>query len=138
MTPQLRTLVDVVRSHAARRPDTTAIICEGRRIDYASLHRVTNQVAHGIQAAGVRAGDRIAYLGKETENFYQLLFGAAKTGAVLVPINWRLAADEVEHILRDSGSALLFADTDAEPVAARLAPELVVRATTAPPKEGRG
>ncbi|TDV47907.1 fatty acid--CoA ligase [Actinophytocola oryzae] len=124
MSPQLRTLVDVVRSHAARRPDTAAIICEGRRIDYATLHRVTNQVAHGIQAAGVRAGDRIAYLGKETEQFYELLFAAAKTGAVLVPINWRLAADEVEHILRDSGSVLLFADTEAMAVAQRLRPEL--------------
>lgn len=124
MAPQLRTLVDVIRTHAARRPDTPAIICEGRRVDYAGLHRVTNQVAHGIQAAGVRAGDRIAYLGKESEHFYELLFGAAKTGAVLVPINWRLAGDEVEHILRDSGTALLFVDTDAQPVADRLAPEL--------------
>ncbi|HEY0451219.1 fatty acid--CoA ligase [Actinophytocola sp.] len=124
MTPQLRTLVDVVRQHAARQPDTTAIICEGRRIDYAGLHRVSNQVAHGIQAAGVRPGDRIAYLGKESEHYYELLFGAAKSGAVLVPINWRLAADEVEHILRDSGTALLFVDTDAEATAERLAPEL--------------
>lgn len=124
MTPQLRTLVDVVRAHAARKPDTTAIICEGRRIDYAGLHRVTNQVAHGIQAAGARPGDRIAYLGKETEHFYELLFGAAKTGTVLVPINWRLAADEVEHILRDSGTTLLFVDADSAAVASRLAPEL--------------
>jgi acyl-CoA synthetase (AMP-forming)/AMP-acid ligase II len=124
MAPQLRTLVDVIRTHAARHPGTLAIICDGRQLDYATLHRVTNQMAHGLQAAGVRAGDRIAYLGKETEHFYELLFAAAKTGAVLVPINWRLAADEVEHILRDSGSALLFADTDAMAVATRLAPEL--------------
>ena len=80
------------------------MICEGRRIDYAALHRVSNQVAHGLQAAGIRAGDRIAYLGKESEHYYELLYGAAKLGAVLVPINWRLAADEVDHILRDSGT----------------------------------
>ena len=124
MTPQLRTLVDVVRLHAARRPGTTAMICEDRRVDYAGLHRVTNQVAHGVQAAGARPGDRIAYLGKESEHFYELLFGAAKTGTVLVPINWRLAADEVEHILRDSGTTLLFVDADSAAVATRLAPEL--------------
>lgn len=124
MTAKPRTLVDVVRQHAARRPDTTAMVCEGRRIDYAALHRVSNQVAHGIQAAGLRPGDRIAYLGKESEHYYELLFGAAKSGTVLVPINWRLAADEVEHVLRDSGTAMLFVDTDAKAVADRLAPEL--------------
>lgn len=132
MTPQLRTLVDVVRLHAARRPGTTAMICEGRRVDYAGLHRVTNQVAHGIQAAGARPGDRIAYLGKESEHFYELLFGAAKTGTVLVPINWRLAADEVEHILRDSGTTLLFVDADSSSVATRLAPELPRLTTVVP------
>lgn len=124
MSPQLRTFVDVVRQHAARQPDATAMICEGRRVDYAGLNRVSNQVAHGLQAAGIRPGDRVAYLGKESEHYYTLLFGAAKSGAVLVPINWRLAADEVDHILRDSGSRLLFVDSVAEATAARLAPEL--------------
>ncbi|HWM01574.1 MAG TPA: fatty acid--CoA ligase [Actinophytocola sp.] len=124
MTPQLRTLVDVVRQHAARQPDAIAIICENRRIDYAALHRVSNQVAHGLQAAGARAGDRIAYLGKESEHYYELLYGAAKVGVVLVPINWRLAADEVEHILRDSGTTMLFVDSDAEATARRLESEL--------------
>jgi long-chain acyl-CoA synthetase len=128
--PLLRTLVDVVRLHASRRPDTVAMICEGRRVDYAGLHRVTNRIAHGIQAAGARPGDRIAYLGKESEHFYELLFGAAKSGTVLVPINWRLAAAEVEHILRDSGAVLLFVDTEAEPTATRLAPELPKLTTT--------
>ncbi|MGH3875473.1 MAG: fatty acid--CoA ligase [Actinophytocola sp.] len=124
MTVQLRTLVDVVRHHATRQPDAVAMICEGRRVDYAALHRVSNQVAHGLQAAGLRPGDRIAYLGKESEHYYELLFGSAKSGVVLVPINWRLAPEEVEHILRDSGTALLFVDADAEATAARLAPEL--------------
>lgn len=124
MTPQPRTLVEVVRRHALRQPDATAMICADRRTDYATLHRVSNRVAHGLKAAGVRAGDRVAYLGKESEHYYELLFGAAKCGAVLVPINWRLAADEVEHILADSGTTLLFADTDAMVTARRLAPQL--------------
>ncbi|MEV0881922.1 AMP-binding protein, partial [Micromonospora echinofusca] len=124
MTVQLRTLVDVARRHAARQPDAVAMICEGRRVDYATLHRVSNQVARGLQAAGLRPGDRIAWLGRESEHFYDLLFGAAKAGVVLVPINWRLAAGEVEHILRDSGAALLFVDSDSAAVAEKLAPEL--------------
>ncbi|MER7420358.1 fatty acid--CoA ligase [Micromonospora peucetia] len=124
MTVQLRTLVDVARRYAAQQPDAVAIICEGRRVDYATLHRVSNQVARALQAAGLRPGDRIAYLGKESEHFYDLLFGAAKAGVVLVPINWRLAPGEVEHILRDSGAALLFVDSDSAATAEKLAPEL--------------
>ncbi|XVV05203.1 fatty acid--CoA ligase [Actinosynnema sp. CA-248983] len=124
MTVQVRTLVDVVRKHAAVQPDAVAMVCEGRRVDYAALHRVSNQVARGLQAEGLAPGDRIAYLGKESEHYYELLFGAAKTGVVLVPINWRLAADEVEHILRDSGTALLFVDADSAPTADKLAAEL--------------
>lgn len=124
MTVQLRTLVDVARRHAAQQPDAVAMICEGRRVDYATLHRVSNQVARGLQAAGLRPGDRIAWLGRESEHFYDLLFGAAKAGVVLVPINWRLAAGEVEHILRDSGAALLFVDADSAVVAEKLASEL--------------
>ncbi|MCX4390151.1 long-chain-fatty-acid--CoA ligase [Micromonospora peucetia] len=124
VTVQLRTLVDVARRHAVQQPDVVAMICEGRRVDYATLHRVSNQVARGLQAAGLRPGDRIAYLGRESEHYYDLLFGAAKTGVVLVPINWRLAAGEVEHILRDCGAALLFVDSDSAAVAEKLAPEL--------------
>jgi long-chain acyl-CoA synthetase len=132
VTVQLRTLVDVVRQHAARQPDTIAMICDGRRIDYAALHRVSNQVAHGLRGAGLQPGDRVAYLGRESEHYYELLFGAAKSGMVLVPINWRLAADEVDHILRDSGTAMLFVDTDAAATADRLAAELPALRTVLP------
>ncbi|MEV0899949.1 long-chain-fatty-acid--CoA ligase [Actinoplanes sp. NPDC049802] len=124
MTSRARTLVETIRGHATRQPDVVAVICEDRRIDYATLHRVSTQVARGLHAEGLRAGDRIAYLGKESEHYYELLFGAAKAGVVLVPINWRLAAGEVEHILRDSGAAVLFTDADSATTAGKLAPEL--------------
>lgn len=120
----LRTLADIVRVQAVARADQPAIICEGRRVDYAALYRVSKQAAHGIRAAGLKPGDRLAYLGKESEHYYELLFGAAKSGTVLVPINWRLTAAEVEHILRDSGSSLLFVDSVTESVARKVAEEL--------------
>jgi long-chain acyl-CoA synthetase len=120
----LRTLADIVRVKAGTRADHPAILCEGRRVDYAALHRVSKQAAHGILAAGLRPGDRLAYLGKESEHYYELLFAAAKSGTVLVPINWRLTAGEVEHILRDSGTALLFVDSVTAAVAEKVAPDL--------------
>lgn len=128
--PELRTLSDVAAAHAARQPDVPAIICAGRTLDYAALHKESSRIAHAALAEGLRPGDRLAYLGQESVEYYATLFACAKAGLVLVPINFRLAAPEVEHILRDSGSALLIVDDDLrgriEPVVTEL-PGLRVR-----------
>ncbi|MBH1937504.1 long-chain-fatty-acid--CoA ligase [Streptomyces sp. AV19] len=128
--PGLRTLVETARFHAGRQPGAPAILCEGRRTTYGRLHEESNRIAHAIRAAGAAPGARIAYLGKESEHYYEILFGCAKSGTVLVPINWRLTAPEVGHILQDSGSALLFLEEEYAPVLDRLPagpPATVVR-----------
>ncbi|MPZ81188.1 MAG: long-chain-fatty-acid--CoA ligase [Actinophytocola sp.] len=117
---RLRTLADLARVHASTKADHPAMLCQGRRVDYATLYKRAKQAAHGIRAAGLRQGDRLAYLGKESEHYYELVFGAAKSGTVLVPVNWRLTAAEVEHVLADSGSALLFVDADAAELAEKV------------------
>jgi long-chain acyl-CoA synthetase len=108
--PKLTTVAGVVELHAGRTPATPAIVCSGRSLTYAQLHRNSNRIAHAISAAGVRPGSRIAYLGKESEHYYEILFAAAKSATVLVPVNWRLTAAEVDHIVRDSGTELLFVE----------------------------
>jgi long-chain acyl-CoA synthetase len=122
--PNLHAVADVVEFHATRAPDTTAIICSGRALTYADLHRESNRIAHAITAAGLQPGARVAYLGKESEHYYEILFGCAKSATVLVPINWRLTAGEVDHILRDSGSELLFVEHALRDVADKVRPEL--------------
>jgi fatty-acyl-CoA synthase len=106
--PSTETIAARSALHAARRPDHPAILCDGREVGYAQLHRDSNRTAHALRAAGLARGDRIAYLGRENEHYYDLALGCAKTGVVLVPINWRLTAGEVDHILRDSGAKLAF------------------------------
>ncbi|PRH79041.1 long-chain fatty acid--CoA ligase [Streptomyces solincola] len=108
--PEPRTLVHTARLHAARRPEAAAVVCEGRTLTYAELHRRSNRIAHALRAAGLVEGDRVAFLGKESEHYYEALFACAKTGTVLVPVNWRLTAPEVGHILQDSGTRLLLLD----------------------------
>ncbi|MFH0515662.1 long-chain-fatty-acid--CoA ligase [Streptomyces sp. M41] len=103
-----RTLVETARLHAERQPDIPAVLCEGRTLTYGALHQESNRIAHALRAAGLEPGDRIAYLGKESEHYYEILFACAKTGTVLVPVNWRLTAPEVSHILQDSGTRMLF------------------------------
>lgn len=109
----------VIRGLASCRPDDIAIMCEENATDYATLHRISSRIANALLAAGVLPGDRIAYIGRDSESIYELLIGAAKSGTVLIPINWRLAATEIAHILRDSGCSLLFVDSHAETVVAQ-------------------
>ncbi|MFF5492720.1 long-chain-fatty-acid--CoA ligase [Streptomyces aquilus] len=106
--PSTDTIAARSLQHAAHRPDHPAIICEGRETTYAELHRASNRTAHALTAAGLSRGDRVAFLGRENEHYYDLAVGCAKTGVVLVPINWRLTAGEVDHILRDSGARTAF------------------------------
>ncbi|MEV5506092.1 fatty acid--CoA ligase [Streptomyces orinoci] len=128
--PELRTLVETARFHAGRQPGSPAILFEGSTTTYGQLHEESNRIAHAIRATGAAPGTRVAYLGKESAHYYEILFGCAKSGTVLVPINWRLTAHEVSHILQDSGTELLFLEEEFAPVVDRLPdgpPTTVVR-----------
>jgi long-chain acyl-CoA synthetase len=104
----LETLGDVPRLHAAERPDAIALEFEGRLTSYAALDAHTNQVAHALAAAGVGKGQRIAYLGKNSDQYFELLLGAAKAGVVMVPVGWRLAPPEVAFIVDNAEAQILF------------------------------
>ncbi|MEV0600175.1 long-chain-fatty-acid--CoA ligase [Streptomyces sp. NPDC050315] len=119
-----RTLDAVTARRAAEHPGRPAILCEGRGVTYGELHRESNRTAHALRAAGLGPGSRVAYLGKESEHFYETALACAKTGAVLVPVNWRLTRDEIAHILRDSDTELLFVERERLVVAEQLAAEL--------------
>ncbi|MGB3442108.1 MAG: fatty acid--CoA ligase [Actinophytocola sp.] len=122
MTP--KTVHEIVAHHAGASPDHIAVICEDRTVTYADLHHRSTRTANAMHRSGVEAGDRVAYLGKESEQYYDILFACAKAGAVLVPINWRLTPAEVHHILLDSGATLLFADDEFLDVTAKLTADL--------------
>jgi fatty-acyl-CoA synthase len=121
---EARTLTARMARHARTRPDHVAIICEDRETTYAGLHRESNRTAHALLAAGLRPGHRVAYFGRESEHYYDIALGCAKAGTVLVPINWRLTAREVDHVLRDSGAELMFVAPDLRPVVDRVRPDL--------------
>jgi acyl-CoA synthetase (AMP-forming)/AMP-acid ligase II len=122
--PHLHTIHDIIAWHAMERPDHPAVICADRTVTYGELDQSSNRTGNAMHRSGVEAGDRVAYLGKESEQYYDILFACAKTGAVLVPINWRLKPAEIHHILLDSGATLLFADDDFLDVAAALKADL--------------
>jgi acyl-CoA synthetase (AMP-forming)/AMP-acid ligase II len=107
-TDSERTLVDRVRRHASNLHDKPIFKFEGRVTTFAEFDERTDRAAAGLHALGVRKGERIGYLGKNTDAFFELWFGAMKLGAVMTPIGWRLAIPEVLHILRDARIRVLY------------------------------
>src|SRR5437660_1125587 len=103
-----RPFPDITRNFAKTQPGRIALSFEGRETTYADFERHTNQVAHALIAAGVRQGERVAFFGKNSDTYFEVLFGAAKMGGVTSPINWRLAGPEVAYILQDSRAPILF------------------------------
>ncbi len=110
ITESLATLPIMLRHHAAVRGRAPALIEGDTVLSYGGLLVAASQVAAGLQAAGVAPGTRIAYLGKNSRAYFELFFGAALAGAVMVPIGWRLANVEITHILDDAVPALLFVE----------------------------
>jgi acyl-CoA synthetase (AMP-forming)/AMP-acid ligase II len=101
-------LAETVRMQAKNRGDATVFEFEGRRTTFAEFDRNTNRVANALKAAGVKHGERIAYLGKNSDIYFELLFGAMKAGVVMAPVNWRLAGPEIAFIVEDCKAPLLF------------------------------
>ncbi|MBI1182398.1 MAG: long-chain-fatty-acid--CoA ligase [Alphaproteobacteria bacterium] len=108
----LHLLADIPRYWAPKRPDKAATVFEGNIVTWADFDRLTSQVGNGIIEAGVKPQGRVGYLGKNSDLYFQLLFGAAKANAVMVGINWRLAPPEVEYIVNDAGIEVLFVEEE--------------------------
>ncbi|MTE13636.1 acyl-CoA synthetase [Nocardia aurantiaca] len=97
-------LGDLLRRSAARVPDKIALVWRERRESYADLDAAVNRVAHSLADRGVTQGDRIAIYSHNCREFVLAYFALARLGAISVPINFMLTADEVAFILEHSGA----------------------------------
>jgi acyl-CoA synthetase (AMP-forming)/AMP-acid ligase II len=102
------TLGELIRYNAAVRPSKEALVFEGRSTSYGEFDGLSNQVANGLLHEGLAFGARVAFMGKTSDLFFQVVFGCAKSGTVLVGINWRLTQPEVAYILNDCKAEILF------------------------------
>jgi acyl-CoA synthetase (AMP-forming)/AMP-acid ligase II len=84
-------LADMVRDRARSLGSALAYEFEGRQTSFAEFDIKTNRVANALIALGVRPRERIAYLGKNSDIYFELLMGAMKANVVMAPVNWRLA-----------------------------------------------
>ncbi len=105
-------LVSIVRDNARELGDAPALSGGGRTFTYAELDERSSRVAQGLLAAGLGQGSRVGYVGKNAPEFFDVLFGAAKIGAVAVPVNWRLTPAEISAVLTDAQAAVTVADAE--------------------------
>ena len=118
------TIAEVVRQHARMTPDAMAFTFGDETMTFADIDAGANRTAHALAAIGVSHGDRIAYLGKNSHLYFEILLAALKYGAVMTPVNWRLAAPEVAYVLNDCQAAVLFVGDGFAPLVARVRPDL--------------
>src|SRR4029450_11543287 len=107
-SPQLTNLADMVRDRARTLGSALAYEFEGRQTTFAEFDVNTNRVASALIALGVKPGERIAYLGKNSDFYFELLMGAMKAKVVMAPVNWRLAGPEIAFIVGDCKAPVLF------------------------------
>ncbi len=108
---------DWIAFHADRTPDKLAQIDQatGRRFTYADMHTRAGALAAHLRAHwNVRRGDRLAILAKNSTEYFDFQFACARLGAIMLPLNWRLAEGELRFILGDSGAIGLVYDAEFE------------------------
>ena len=98
----MSTFAEIIREHAANRPQASALTFEDVTLTFAELHANSSRVANALRSEGVKPGDRVAVLTKNRAEFFELILACSKIGAILVGLNWRLAAAEIAAIVEDS------------------------------------
>ncbi|MGH3578306.1 MAG: AMP-binding protein, partial [Mycobacterium sp.] len=115
-----------VGSHLSKRallnPGLEALVDQaaGRRFTFAELNERADRAAHVLTGLGLHKGDRVAVLLPNGHQFVEAFYGAARAGLMVVPLNWRLVADELAFMLRDSGATVLVFDAGYDAVVADL------------------
>lgn len=97
-----------------------SLFCEAisygdRQWSWAELHERVTRVAGGLAGLGVGRGDRVAFLDKNNPVCLEVSFGAGLLGAVNAVVNWRLAGDELDYVINDSGATVLFVGAELLP-----------------------
>ncbi len=88
-------------------PDREALVCEDIRRSFKELNERANRFAYVMQRFGVTHGDRVGILALNDPEYYDIYFGLGKIGAIMVPVNYRLAGPEVQYVLSDCDAKVL-------------------------------
>src|SRR5258708_39927804 len=102
------TPIRFLRYSSQQYPGRTAVVCGDQRFTYAQFAERTSRLAGALRGMGVQAGDRVAFLSANCHRLLEAYYGVLEAGAVLLPLNIRLAPQELAYILDDSEANVLF------------------------------
>src|ERR1700723_1499041 len=105
-----------LRYAAQQYPRRTAVVCNDDRFTYAQMAERVSRLAGALREAGIRPGDRVAFLSSNCHRLLEAYYGVLEAGAVLLPLNIRLTPAELGYILNDSGASALFIEKQFLPV----------------------
>ncbi|KLT16013.1 fatty-acyl-CoA synthase [Neobacillus vireti] len=102
----------VVNKWAEENPYKEVIVYENKRITYKELNDRVNALAQGLLSLGIEQGDRVGILVYNCSEFFETIFAVNRIGAIFLPLNFRLAPDELAYILGNAGAKALISEDD--------------------------
>lgn len=124
LTSDILTFDEFLRHWSNVKPDGPALMQEDRMQSYADLEDMTARIASYLLASGLRKGDRIVWIGKNSDLYFSLFYGAARAGIVTVPIGWRLAPAEWVYIVNDTLAKHVFVGAEFDNIRTELCGQL--------------
>lgn len=106
------TIYTILERNARSFPNGIAFCRKNDSLSHVQFKEWVNQLSSGFQKSGLKKGDRVAIVAKNSIEYFILLGASAQTGALVVPINWRFSQQEIEYVLSDSSPTFVFADPE--------------------------
>jgi fatty-acyl-CoA synthase len=97
-------------------PRNVAVVCDDQRFTYEKFAQRAGRLGGGLRAMGINTGDRVAFLSSNCHRLIEAYYGVLEAGAVLLPLNIRLAPKELSYILNDAEAKVLFFENQFLPV----------------------
>ena len=102
------TIYSFIKRNARVNGNRTALISGNQKITHRQFLEKVDELSCGLSGAGVEKGDRIGIMGQNSPEYFYLYGAAAKIGAIILPINWRLDSEEIKYIISDGTPKILF------------------------------
>lgn len=118
------TVTDCLRETSAAAPTKTGVVCRQTRLNYAEVLDRVCRASSALGRLGLERGDRVAILALNCHRYFELYYAIPQMGCMVVPINFRLSAQEVKYIVNHSGSRALVVDDAMAEVVDRIRGEL--------------
>ena len=117
------TVYSIVKRNARVNSNRTALKSGNQKITHRQFLEKVDLLSCGLLDAGLKRGDRIGVLGQNSLEYVYLYGAAAKVGAIMIPINWRLDPEEIKYVISDATPKMLFVGSEFQDMMRRLIPQ---------------